>query len=79
MLQISDHAADLFETPFYLRGVCETCSNAPPNPCQSRWHCELILQPRNDRRIVVGIKEGQHQIEPLAIGRQRQDIQKENK
>jgi hypothetical protein len=53
MFQISDHSGDLLDTPFYLRGICETCPNAPPNPCHARRHREFILQLRNDRRIVA--------------------------
>ena len=55
MFQISDQAGDLFETAFYLRRICETCSNSPPNPCHACWHSELVLQMRNHRRIVVGV------------------------
>jgi hypothetical protein len=69
MFQISDDPGDLLKTAFYFRRICEAGSNAPPNPRYSRWHCELILQVRDHRRIIVGVEECQHQIEPLPIGR----------
>jgi hypothetical protein len=28
---MSDHSGDLLDTPFYVRGICETCPNTTPN------------------------------------------------
>jgi len=68
MFQISDHLGDLFETAFYLRGICETCSNSLPNPCYACRHCELILQMHNHRRIVVGVEERHTQVSHCRLG-----------
>jgi hypothetical protein len=78
MFQISDHAGDLLETPFYLRGICETRSNTPPNPCHACWKREFILQLRNGWRIVVRVGERQHQSKPPRIGRDGHQVQEEN-
>jgi len=72
MFQISDYAGDLLETAFYLRGICEICSNSPPSPCHACGQREFILQMCNDRRIVIRIEERQYQSKLLPVGCYRQ-------
>jgi hypothetical protein len=42
MFKISGHFSDPFEPLFYLRGIRETCADAPPNPCNPVREREVI-------------------------------------
>ncbi|PYI73045.1 MAG: hypothetical protein DMF08_04550 [Verrucomicrobia bacterium] len=68
IFQISEDATDFSEAPFYLRRICETCSDAPPNPSHAYWQREFLLQLCKNGRIVVRVEERQCQSKPLRVG-----------
>jgi hypothetical protein len=65
MFQVSDNAGDLLETPFYFRGICETCPNAAPNPGHAARRRQLTRQLHDHRRIIVCVEERQGGGQPL--------------
>src|ERR1051325_9222932 len=74
--QIGDYIANLFETPFYFRRICEVCPHTPPNPRHTVWNSKFIFEFANHGSIPKSIKKEYRQSNPLGIGPSRDKAQK---
>jgi hypothetical protein len=76
--QVSGHISNPFEALFYFRWIGEAGTNAPPNPCDPAWECQMICQFCNNNWIAVRVEEGKRKRQPLPAGGYCQDVQQKD-